>query len=64
MSLLFAHYDRTHLCDHTGMLGRPASDGSRICVRCGQTVPAEVETFTEPTGSPARRRTERRPPGR
>jgi hypothetical protein len=57
MSLIFTHYDRTHACNHTGMLGRPASDGSRMCVRCGKTVrPEKAETFTRPVGRAVNRR--------
>lgn len=63
MSLVFTHYDRTYLCDHEGVLGRAAPDGSRMCVRCGTVVEAqERETFTEPAGNRARRRPERHAP--
>jgi hypothetical protein len=55
MSLIFTHYDRTHACNHTGMLGRTAEDGSRVCVRCGKTIrpenkPLRAQTFTKPAG--------------
>lgn len=60
MSLIFTHYDRTHACNHAGMLGRRAPDGSRMCVRCGKVVEAKAkakaETFTRPAGREASRR--------
>jgi len=58
MSLIFTHYDRTHACNHDGMLGREASDGSRMCCRCGKTVQPEpkAESFTRPVGRTADRR--------
>lgn len=64
MSLVFTHYDRTHLCDHEGMLGRAAPDGSRMCVRCGTTTypAADREAFTEPTSNTARRPSKRHTP--
>jgi hypothetical protein len=49
MSLIFTHHDnRTDSCDHDGMLGRAAADGTRMCVRCGETVKPERDSFTEP----------------
>lgn len=39
------HYDRTHMCQHDGLLGPVCVDGCRVCYRCG----ASVEQFTEPT---------------
>lgn len=49
MSLVFTHNDRARACDHEGTLGRAASDGSRLCVRCGITIkPRARETFTQP----------------
>jgi len=54
MSMIFTHYDRTQMCDHSGMLGRKLDDGSRVCARCGATVPSkdanQAETFTAPVG--------------
>jgi hypothetical protein len=49
MSLLFSHYDRTNMCNHEGVLGRPDKDGQRICVRCGNTI--LPETFASPAGT-------------
>lgn len=63
MSLIFTHYDRTHSCNHAGMLGRKALDGSRMCVRCGKIVEAKTETFTRPGGREADRPTTTRKVG-
>lgn len=39
MSLLFSHYDyRSQQCDHQGTLGQPQSDGSCVCIRCGEVI--------------------------
>ena len=46
MTMIFTHYDRTHMCDHEGVLGREAKDGTRICMRCGKAI--KPERFTEP----------------
>jgi hypothetical protein len=51
MSMIFTHHDgRTQECDHEDSLGRELSDGSRICLRCGQTVTAEQFTRPAPRG--------------
>ena len=52
MSLLFVNYDRTYMCNHEGVLGRPLEDGTRMCFRCGKIVQLEQspETFTRPAG--------------
>lgn len=58
MSLIFSHHDnRTDECDHDGMLGRPSTEGTRMCVRCGETVhpTPDRESFAGPS---------RRKPGR
>lgn len=58
MTMLFTNYDRTHMCDHEGVLGRKAEDGTRMCMRCGKTIQPqpEPEHFT----GPARRELGRR----
>jgi len=66
MSLIFTNYDRTQMCNHTGMLGRTLDDGSRMCARCGATVPArgrDAERFARPVGRGADRRLQTRKVG-
>ena len=43
-------YDRTHLCQHGGLLTAPKPDGTRLCIRCGKMVKvsAPTERFTPP----------------
>lgn len=60
MSLVFTHYDRTHACNHTGMLGRQAEDGSRMCARCGRIVRAEADRLAAVPGATDRARRARR----
>jgi hypothetical protein len=44
-----SHYDRTHMCSHSGMLAKAKPDGSRLCVRCGTIVRlSPADTFTSP----------------
>lgn len=59
MSMIFTHYDRTQMCNHDGMLGRTLDDNTRMCARCGTSVPSQgtnkTETFTAPVGRKAAR---------
>ena len=49
MSMIFTHLDaRTQECDHDDSLGQELADGSRVCLRCGQTVERTAEQFTQP----------------
>lgn len=42
-------YDRTHMCQHHGLLGPVRVDGCRVCYRCGSAV-----EFTKPARSASR----------
>jgi hypothetical protein len=43
-------YDRTYLCQHSGMLLPATPEGTRLCLRCGKMLKlaAPSERFTQP----------------
>jgi len=43
-------YDRTQMCQHSGLLTAAKPDGTRLCIRCGKMlkVSSPTEPFTRP----------------